>query len=61
MNRGIFGILGMVGTIGLLGSAAPALAATGVTIPEPTHLTLIAMAVAGLVIGRRNGRRPPEE
>ena len=44
-----------------LGAAAPAAAAGGISIPEPTDLTLIALAVLGVVVGRRSGRRPPEE
>ena len=42
-------------------SASPAMAAGGISIPEPTDLTLIALAVAGVLIGRRSGKRPPEE
>ncbi|MEQ1499399.1 MAG: hypothetical protein ABL914_12150 [Novosphingobium sp.] len=61
MNRGKFRIWSAAFAAMVLGSAAPALAGTGISIPEPTHLTLIAMAVAGLLIGRRGGRRPPEE
>lgn len=41
--------------------AAPALAGTGLTIPEPTGWTLLAMGLAGLIIGRQGSRRPPEE
>lgn len=44
-----------------LGGAAPALAADGFSIPEPSTWALLAMGAAGLIIGRRNGRRPPEE
>ena len=42
-------------------AASPAMAANGISISEPTDLSLIALAVAGLLIGRRNGRRPPEK
>lgn len=41
--------------------AAPAWAGSGISIPEPTDVTLIALALAGLLIGRRGGKRPPEE
>lgn len=44
-----------------LGAAAPAMAGSGIQIPEPTDVTLIAIALAGLIYGRRNGKRPPEE
>jgi len=36
-------------------------AATGISIPEPTDLTLLGLAVAGLIYGRQHGKRPPEE
>jgi hypothetical protein len=42
----------------LAGSAGPALAATGVLIPEPTDASLFALALAGLVIGRYAARGP---
>jgi hypothetical protein len=42
-------------------AAAPAQAGTGTMIPEPTDLTLLAMGLAGLVIGRRGARRPPKD
>lgn len=44
-----------------LGAAAPVMAATGIPIPEPTDVTLVAFALAGLIYGRRNGQRPPDE
>ena len=61
MNRGLIGTLCVIGAAALLGAAVPAVAATGISIPEPTDLTLLAMAVAGLIYGRHNGKRPPEE
>jgi hypothetical protein len=36
--------------------AEPALAADGISIPEPTDITLFALAFAGLVIGRMAAR-----
>jgi hypothetical protein len=42
-------------------AASPAYAAGGIAIPEPTDLTLLAMGVLGLIVGRRNGRRPPKD
>jgi hypothetical protein len=42
----------------LAGWADPALAATSVSIPEPTDATLFALAIAGLVIGRYASRGP---
>lgn len=61
MNRGVIRILCFAGAAAVLGAAVPAVAATGISIPEPTDLTLLAMAVAGLIYGRQNGKRPPEE
>ncbi len=40
-------------------AASPAWASGGVTIPEPTDLTLLALGVAGVIIGRRGAKRPP--
>lgn len=57
MNRGLF-----VSVVVLtLGWASPALAADGFAIPEPSTLALLAMGTAGLIIGRRAAKRPPEE
>lgn len=40
--------------------AAPASAASfGVSLPEPSGMALLAIGLAGVVIGRRLSRRPP--
>ena len=41
--------------------ASPALASGAIAIPEPTDLTLLALGVAGLIIGRRGAKRPPPQ
>lgn len=41
-----------------LGAASPALA-QGIAIPEPTDMTLLALSVAGLIIGRQVARKRP--
>ena len=41
--------------------ASPALASGAIAIPEPTDLTLLALGVAGLIIGRRGAKRPPRQ
>jgi hypothetical protein len=61
MNRGRFiSIVSFAIVLGL-GAATPALAANGQSIPEPSTLALLAMGAAGLIIGRRAAKRPPEE
>ncbi|MBX9643242.1 MAG: PEP-CTERM sorting domain-containing protein [Novosphingobium sp.] len=57
MNRGLF----VSFVVCAFAAASPALAADGFSIPEPSTLALLAMGTAGLIIGRRSGRRPPEE
>ena len=43
------------------GIAGPAAAGTAISIPEPTDLTLLALGLAGLIIGRRGAKRPPQD
>jgi hypothetical protein len=40
-----------------LAMSSPSLAQAAASIPEPTDMSLIALAVAGLVIGRQVARR----
>ena len=43
-------------------AAAPAHAGNSVALPEPSTMTLLALASAGVVLGRRMSRkRPPAE
>ncbi len=41
--------------------AAPVWASGGMAIPEPTDLTLLALGLAGLIIGRRGAKRPRQD
>ena len=41
--------------------STPAWAAGSTAIPEPTDLTLLAMGLAGLIIGRRGAKKPPQD
>ena len=50
----------VIGAAALL-AASPVWASSGVQIPEPTDLTLLALALAGLIIGRRGAKRPPQD
>ena len=47
--------------LGALVAASPAWAAGSTPIPEPTDLTLLAMGLAGLIIGRRAAKKPPKD
>lgn len=38
-------------------SASPALAQASISVPEPTDLTLFALGVVGLIVGRQGARR----
>lgn len=44
-----------------LAADGPALAGDGVSIPDPSAATLLALGVLGLIIGRQGGRRPPRD
>ncbi|MFM6949760.1 MAG: hypothetical protein ACKOW1_01915 [Novosphingobium sp.] len=44
-----------------LTASAPALAGNGVSIPDPSATTLLALGVLGLIVGRQGGRRPPRD
>jgi hypothetical protein len=61
MNRGHLNSIASLAAVLCLGAATPALAADGQSIPEPSTLALLAMGAAGLIIGRRAAKRPPEE
>lgn len=44
-----------------LAADAPAFASNGVSIPDPSAATLLALGMLGLIIGRQGGRRPPQD
>jgi len=41
--------------------ASPALAQADAAVPEPSSMLLLGLGVAGVLIGRRAGRRPATE
>ena len=61
MNRGLFSTISVAAIALLLGAASPAQASGGFPIPEPTDITLLALGLAGLIIGRRGAKRPPKD
>lgn len=46
-----------------LAADAPALASSGagITIPDPSAATLLALGVLGVILGRYGGKRPPKD
>ena len=50
-----------LGTCTSLLLSVPAYAADSTALPEPGTLTLLSLGVAGVLIGRRASRRPPDE
>ena len=52
-------VLRMLLSLWLLLSAAPALAAEGAQVPEGSHLTLFALGILGVIVGRRASMRRP--
>jgi hypothetical protein len=48
-------------TVTALLAASPAWASGGMAIPEPTDITLLALGLAGVIIGRRGAKRPPPQ
>ncbi len=54
-------LLTFVSAAAWLTTASPAWASGGFAIPEPTDMTLLALALAGLIIGRRGAKRPPKD
>ena len=47
--------------LGALLASSPAWAGGSTPIPEPTDITLLAMGLAGLIIGRRAAKKPPKD
>ena len=40
-------------------AASPALAGGATTVPDPSDITLFAIGLAGVIVGRRFAKRPP--
>lgn len=47
--------------LALLVSAAPAWAREAAAVPEGSHITLFALGLLGLIIGRRAAMRDPDQ
>jgi hypothetical protein len=54
-------LAGAVLLCGATAFASPALAKGWIAIPEPTDITLFALGVLGLIVGRRGARRKPRD
>ena len=42
-------------------AASPALAGGATTVPDPSDITLFAISLAGVIVGRRFAKRPPRK
>jgi hypothetical protein len=52
----------ILGSLASLACAAPAYAAEGLMLPEPGSVTLVSLALAGVIVGRRmSNKRPPKD
>ena len=58
IRRGIATIVAVAGGLGL---ASPALARGWLEVPEPSDMTLFALGVTGLIVGRYAARRKPRK
>jgi len=54
-------VIRITGLALLLCGTTPAWAGVSTSVPAPSALTLLALGVAGLLLGRHGSRRPPKD